>query len=96
MKKLTDFDTQKMHMQMIGKADFKDVVAHREMLRQRKIRSALYFVLVLSLILGITFWKGSIVNYALFFFAIAILIILYLLIMQEKIRIQTQVFYQIM
>ena len=37
MKEITDFDTQKMHMQMHGKTNFRDVIKYREMLRNRRI-----------------------------------------------------------
>jgi len=48
MRELTDFDTQKMHMQMVGKASFKEVIGYREMLRRRRINKILWAIVVLG------------------------------------------------
>lgn len=78
MKELTDFDTQNMHMQMIGKADFKDVIAYREVLRRRRINICLWILLLFSILFGYFIFSIGMVSasYYLFVFALLILIVL--------------------
>jgi len=52
MKDIADFNTQKMHMQMHGKANFHDVIKYRELLRNRRINAIFWVLFVISLLFG--------------------------------------------
>ncbi len=70
MKELTDFDKQKMHMQMHGKANFKDVIRYREMLRKRRIFYAMDVIAVICALVGILLIRHK--NYSVGFLSLAI------------------------
>lgn len=76
MRELIDFDNQGLNMHMRGRANFRDVVKYREMLRRRRIFFILDIIAVISFIIGILFYKsGSNISY--WAFGITALIILY-------------------
>jgi len=77
VKNLTDFNAQKMHMQMVGRANFRDVVAYREMLLRRKIFLFLDILAILSVVIGFILYKLNYYNQSYFAFGLAILIITY-------------------
>ena len=77
MKDITDFNAQKMHMQMHGQANFRDVVRYREMLRRRKIFLLLDAIAIISLVIGYFLFKTGYYINSYIAFGITILIILY-------------------
>lgn len=77
MRDVTDFDAQKMHMQMHGRANFRDVIRYREMLRRRKIFIILDFIALISLIVGYLFYKSGFYTNSYTAFGVAGLIIFY-------------------
>ncbi|MEK6846835.1 MAG: hypothetical protein AABY16_01565 [Nanoarchaeota archaeon] len=77
MKELTDFDAKKIPMKMIGRADFREIVQHNEMLRRRRIFIFLDFLAVISIIIGFLLYKLNYYTESYFAFGIALLIILY-------------------
>lgn len=78
MVKVGDFSNPQM--QMIGRADFKDVIRFQEMQRRRRFFIALDVIAVLCLVFGILAYNGGMITISYWLLGIAAAIVLFFII----------------
>ena len=75
----TPEDRRRQHLQMVATGNIKDIDRIQERDRRRRINAVFWFLFIISLLIGFSFYSIRSTKFAMYFFAFAILMLIILI-----------------